>query len=382
MMARRAAWLALPLLLLALLVGALLVLDPASRFDSAAPPVEDVAFERVELQPGLITLHVRNAAATPNAVQQVLVDDAYWQFEMDPASRTLGRYASGTITLQYPWVEGEAHVVKLLTSSGTAFEHEIAVAVATPQPTLQAWGDYALIGLLVGVLPVAAGMAFFPLLRRTADRHYDAILALTLGVLAYLAIDTISEGLELAGEVPAALHGTALFAGAALLAVLAVLGLERAMKGRGTVVTVAVLIAIAIGLHNLGEGLLIGSAFALGSITLGSALIVGFALHNVTEGPAIVSPLSRGAGLPWGRFLLLAALAGVPTVLGAWMGAFASTTLLSVLFFGLGAGAIVVVLVQVAGAMRKDGPVLTPLNMAAFAAGFLLMAATALLVAA
>ena len=381
-MGRSAAWLAAPLVLLALLVGGLLVLDPASRFQTAAPPVEDLAIERVQLSPGVITLHVRNAAATPNVVEQVLVDDAYWRFAMDPESRTLGRYGGGVITLEYPWVEGEAHVVKLLTSSGTAFEHEIPVAVETPSPTAKALGDYALIGLLVGVVPVAAGMAFFPLLRRTADAHYDAVLALTLGVLAYLAIDTVSEGLELAGEVPAAFHGTALFAGAALVAVLAVLGLERAMRGRGSVVTVAVLIAVAIGLHNMGEGLLIGSAFALGSLTLGSALIVGFALHNVTEGPAIVSPLSKGAGLPWGRFLLLAALAGIPTVLGAWLGAFASTTLLSVLFFGLGAGAIVVVLVQVAGAMRKDAPLLTGLNMAAFAVGFLLMAATALLVAA
>lgn len=379
--ARRAAFLALPVLLLALLVGGLVFLDPADRFSTAAPPVEDIAFERVELEPGRITLHVRNAAATPNTVEQVLVDDAYWRFTMEPG-RTLERYQSAVIRLDYPWIEGEAHAVKILTSSGTPFEHEIPVAVATPQPTARAFGDYALIGVLVGVLPVAAGMAFFPALRRTADRHYDAVLALTLGVLAFLAIDTVMEGLELADELPAAYHGAALFAGAALVAVLLVLGLERMVRGRGSLVAIAVLIAVAIGLHNLGEGLLIGSAFALGSLTLGSALIVGFALHNVTEGPAIVSPLAKGDGLPWGRFLLLAALAGVPTVVGAWLGAFASTTLLSVVFFGLGAGAIVVVLVQVAGAMRRDGPVLTALNMGAFAVGFLLMAATALLVAA
>ena len=381
MIARRAAPLALPILLLALLVGALVLLNPAGRFESAAPPVEDLAFERIELEPGRILLHVRNAAAADNTVEQVMVDDAYWRFDMQP-NRTLGRYQGATIALDYPWVEGEAHVIKVLTSSGTAFEHDIAVAVATPQPTARAFGDYALIGVLVGVLPVAAGMAFFPALRSMGERHYDAILALTLGVLVFLAIDTVMEGLELADELPAAFHGTALFAGAALVAVLAVLGLERAVRGRGSVVAMAVLIAVAIGLHNLGEGLLIGSAFALGSLTLGSTLILGFALHNVTEGPAIVSPLTRGAGLPWGRFLLLAALAGIPTVLGAWMGAFTSSTLLSVLFFGLGAGAIVVVVLQVAGAMRKDAPLLTGLNMAAFAAGFLLMAATALLVAA
>ena len=382
MLPRRAATLAAPLILLALLVGGLVLLDPGERFRTAAPPTEEVAFERVELEPGRITLHVRNAAAAETTIEQVLVDDAYWRFSMDPEDRTLGRYAAGTLTLDYPWVEGEAHAIKLLTATGVVFEHDVPVAVATPQPTPKAFGDYATIGLLVGVLPVAAGMAFFPALKRTADKHYDAVLAVTLGVLAFLAIDTVSEGLELAGEVPAAFHGTALFAGAALVAIFAVLGLERAMRGRAGPAAIAVLIAVAIGLHNLGEGLVIGSAFAFGSLALGTTLIVGFALHNVTEGPAIVSPLTKGGALPWGRFLLLAALAGVPTVLGAWLGAFASTTLLGVAFFGLGAGAIVVVLVQVAGAMRRDAPLMTPLNMAGFALGFLVMGATALLVSA
>lgn len=378
---RAVATLAAPLVLLALLVGALVVLDPASRFDNGAPPVEELAFERTVLEPGRIILHVRNAAATENTIEQVIVDDAYWLFTMEPGSRTLGRYEKGVITVEYPWVDGEAHLVVLLTSSGTVFEHEIPVAVETPRPTAKSIGDYALIGIVVGVLPVVVGMAFFPALRRAADRHYNAVLALTLGVLAFLLVDTVIEGFELAAELPASYRGTGLLAASALVAVLAVLGLERAMRGRGSAAATAILIAVAIGVHNMGEGLLIGSAFALGSLTLGTTLIAGFALHNVTEGPAIVSPLARGGTLPLGRFILLAALAGVPTVFGAWMGAFATTSIWSVVFFGLGAGAIIVVLLQVGGAMRREGSgVWAPMNLAAFALGFLVMAATALLV--
>ena len=110
-------------------------------------------------------------------------------------------------------------------------------------------------------------------------------------------------------------------------------------------------------------------------------LILGFAIHNVTEGPAIVAPLARGGALPWGRFLALAAIAGLPTIVGAWIGGFASVSLLPVVFFGLGAGAILVVLVQVGGAMRRDSPLVTPAHIAAFLLGYAVMLATSLLTA-
>ena len=65
----------------------------------------------------------------------------------------------------------------------------------------------------------------------------------------------------------------------------------------------ALLIAIGIGLHNLGGGLAIGSAYAVGSLALGATLIVGFAIpqhhrrtgHRHTAGQGTRSPgLARG----------------------------------------------------------------------------------------
>ncbi|WP_051084857.1 hypothetical protein [Kribbella catacumbae] len=53
------------------------------------------------------------------------------------------------------------------------------------------------------------------------------------------------------------------------------------------------MIAIGIGLHNLGEGPAVGSAYAVGELPLGAALVVGFALHNTTEGLAIVAALAH-----------------------------------------------------------------------------------------
>lgn len=378
---RRARWvpLLLPAALLLLLVGALSFGDLGARLANGAPPPEEVAFDRVVLREGTIEAHVRNAVSAPVTLAQVMVDDAFWDFAAEPSAQ-LPAFGSATIRVAYPWVEGEPHVLAVLTHTGLVWEHEIAVAAVTPALTGASLGAFALVGVVVGFLPVAAGMAFYPAMREAPAGWTNALLALTLGLLAFLAVDTLGEGIDLAHELPGSFQGLGLFWGAALLALVGVLALERALRGGRW--ALALLIAIGIGLHNLGEGLVIGSALALGSLALGTSLLVGFAVHNVTEGPAIVSPLGRATrGLGAKSFALLASIAGLPTVLGAWLGAFASFSVLPVVFFGLGAGAIVVVLVQVGAALRREGPLVTPLHLGAFALGYAIMLATSLLTA-
>jgi zinc transporter ZupT len=142
----------------------------------------------------------------------------------------------------------------------------------------------------------------------------------------------------------------------------------------------AFLVALGIGLHNLGEGLAIGSAYAVGSLALGAALVVGFALHNTTEGLAIVAPTAR-ARLSLGRLALLGLLAGAPAVLGAWIGASAFHPSVAALLFGVGAGAIAQVIVQILPQVReRDGRLLSPLVCAGLLGGLLVMYATGLLV--
>ena len=72
--------------------------------------------------------------------------------------------AARRLRIPYPWVAGEAHLVRVLTSTGTAFEHEIAVAVETPTPSARFFGVFTLIGLYVGVIPVVIGLLWFPFL--------------------------------------------------------------------------------------------------------------------------------------------------------------------------------------------------------------------------
>jgi zinc transporter ZupT len=145
---------------------------------------------------------------------------------------------------------------------------------------------------------------------------------------------------------------------------------------------VALLVALGIGLHNLGEGLAIGAAYSLGEAALGAFLIVGFMLHNTTEGLGIVAPIARDE--PRIRTLAgLGLLAGGPTVLGAWIGGLAYSPLYATFFLAVGAGAIaqvVLALYRVLG-READGGAWTPLNAGAVLAGMLVMYVTGLLVA-
>jgi zinc transporter, ZIP family len=148
-------------------------------------------------------------------------------------------------------------------------------------------------------------------------------------------------------------------------------------------VALATLVAIGIGLHNMGEGLAIGSSLALGELSLGTFLIVGFMVHNVTEGLAIATPVAEGAEITIGRLAALAAIAGAPAILGAWIGRFITSDFLGVLFFAAAAGAALEVVVEVARHLRRSAPdgLGSPFVLGGFLAGVTVMYATGLLAA-
>ncbi|MDX1631600.1 MAG: metal transporter [Thermoanaerobaculia bacterium] len=346
----------LPLGLLALLLVAIVELEPAERLRGDAPPVEELVFERVELGSEGIVAHVLNDGPDPVTIAQVMVDEAYWSFSQEPEG-PLDHLDSATVRIPYPWVEGEAHEVVLVSRTGVTFEHPIEVAVETPRPDASLFGLFALIGTYVGVLPVAIGLLWYPLVRRLGRSGLDFVLALTVGLLLFLLVDTFHEGLEAAEAVPRSLQGLMLLVFAALAAYFVVDGIGSRLKGHGRSSSspwmMALLIAVGIGLHNFGEGLAIGAAFALGELALGTLLILGFTLHNTTEGLAIVAPLSEErAGIP--RLFLLGAVAGLPTIAGAWLGGFLYSPVWAALFLGVGAGAIAQVVVQIGRSMTRD----------------------------
>ena len=381
-----------PLVLIVLVALVFALAGAPGLPERQGPPAEEVSVQRTELRPGEIELTLRNDGPDAVEVAQAAVNDAY--VPVTPAPLRIGRLGSESVRITYPWVEGKAYEVFLLTSTGGTIEHEIGVAVETPQSDVGFFGLMGLLGLYVGIIPVSLGMLWLPFVRRIGSGMIRALLAFTIGLLAFLLLDATLEGLEIAGEGPQAFGGPLLvLLGAALAYVVlaameSYLGSRRAAGPRaaGSGAHLALLIATGIGLHNLGEGLAIGSAYATGALALGAFLVIGFAIHNTTEGLAIVAPLAdsgRGAvpRPPLSRLALLGLIAGAPAILGAWIGASAFDPSLAAFLLGVGAGAIAQVIVQILPAIRDTaGRALNPVSVLGLVAGLLALYATSLLV--
>jgi zinc transporter, ZIP family len=376
----------LPLLLSAGAVGAFAALGGPGLGERRGPPAEELAIERTALDPGVIALTVRNDGPDPVTIAQVTVNDAFVQF--DGAREPIGRLGTATVRVRHPWVEGEAYEVALVTGSGGTVAHEIPVAVATPANDLSFFGLMALLGVYVGVIPVALGMLWLPWIGRIPPSWLRGLMALTVGLLAFLAIDATLEGFELAGQGSQAFGGAALVLVGGVVSYLLLTAVSEWLGGRRRAAreagasggTLAVLVAVGIGLHNLGEGVAIGSAYSVGALALGAFLVVGFALHNTTEGLAIVAPVAH-LRPSLRRLAVLGLIAGAPAVLGAWIGAAAFNASLAAFLFGFGAGAIVQVIVALAPSLRDDeGRTLHPTAVCGLLAGMAIMFSTGLLV--
>ena len=395
---RGPAWIILgllPLLGLGVLL-ALIVLNGAGVERNDLPPAEDLSVQRVSLPTEYeFVLDVRNGGADPVTLSQVVVNDALWDFRAEPDS-TIPRLGSAEVTIPYTWVEGEAYEMKLMTSTGTTFDAEVPVAVLTPEFTGETFFGYALIGTYVGVVPVALGLLWYPFLRRLGRAGMNFVLALTVGLLAFLVIDTMEEAIESATELPGVFSGIPLVILVALLTLLGLLAAERLFRrGReeASRLGTSYRISFGIGLHNFGEGLAIGAAFALGEAALGAFLVVGFTLHNITEGVGIAAPILKGQRPSLVHFILLALLGGGPAIVGTLIGGFAFSNLLAALFLAVGAGAILQVIYEVGKLLLKDSTQekgdqapslsasLSATNLAGLVVGVALMYATGLLVA-
>jgi zinc transporter, ZIP family len=378
---RPPAWLAalLPLVLLGALIGVFIAFD-APGLERNGIPVEDVSVERSELHPGEIQLTLQNDGPDAVRIVQAIVNDGFASFTQDDDE--LGRLDRSQVTIAYPWIEGESYEISLLTATGGTVDKSIDVAAETPEADAGFYGLMGLIGLYVGIIPIAVGMLWLPWMRQLDRRWLRFLLALTIGLLVFLGIDAALEGLDLGASGAESLGGGALMWLGAALAYLLLAGVDGwlSRRGRAGGERVALLVAIGIGLHNLGEGLVIGSAYAIGSLALGAALVVGFAIHNTTEGLAIVAPVAERPPRV-ARLVLLGVIAGAPAILGAWIGASAFDPSLAAFMFGVGVGAIARVIVQIAPQVRDSaGRLLHPLAAAGLAAGLVLMYVTSLLI--
>ena len=322
------------------------------------PPRDEVDIRRVEFHNGEIRFKVTNPQRDDLTIASVTVDDAVVPYHVDGDS-TLGRLRSATIVVPYDWVPGEPLSIGVTSSHGIETTEQVAAAVETPQASGKGFLGYGVIGFLVGILPVALGLAWLPSLRRASPQWLAAFMALTAGLLTFLALEALAEAIDLQAALPSGMGGIGLvLLGVASTYLLLTMLSRLFSRGEGVVggVALATLVAVGIGLHNLGEGLAIGTSFALGELALGSFFVVGFMVHNVTEGLGIATPIAGQRQVSIGRLAALALIAGAPAIPGAWLGGFVTSDVLGVLFFAGAAGAALEVVVEVGRYVARQAP--------------------------
>ncbi|MFB6223889.1 MAG: ZIP family metal transporter [Haloarcula sp.] len=372
-----------PLLLLGIVIAGFVVANPFAGLETgAAPP--DITVTHTSLpNDETIVLHVTNNGPDPVTVSQVLVNEAYWDFTMYASgeeTNTLDSMESGRIVVPYHWNEGWDIHTDIVLQDGATFGHTIPAPAVTPGLTGELIGLLAVIGLFVGVIPVALGMLWYPVMQRLSRRSLHGVLMFAIGVLAFLAFDAGFEAFELAAEMPSAYEGSLLVVLGIAGALLLIQAISKWQADTVSPLGLAYLVALSVGLHNLAEGLAIGSSIALGRVSLGAFLVIGFMIHNVTEGPAVVAPVADGTRPSLWHFSALGLIAGAPVILGGWIGSAAFSPMLGALFLAVGVGAILQVNWEIGRMVHERGSLGTTTNILAFVLGLAVMYATDLLV--
>ncbi len=213
-----------------------------------------------------------------------------------------------------------------------------------------------LIGLVAGLIPVYLGLIPTPLFRRASASKRNLLISFSVGVLLFLFVDVTASANDLATKTP--ILGPLLFLAGLILGVgspalvshrrrqkLAQTPIPEGMQAHDTRMFTAYMISLGIGMHNLGEGLALGAAYAANLLPLTTILVLGFAIHNATEGMGITGPISDFPIKLKDPFVL-GFLAGFPTILGSVIGFVAYSTQIGSLFFAAAAGALLYVIIE------------------------------------
>jgi len=365
----------------------LYIFGPGGELLDFGIALPEVTIEKVDFIDSEIQATVRNTGPIPVQVVMADVNDRIQPAAVEPDG-FLDRYETTLVRIPFEWNESEPYRIGITIDDGTRFEKEIASATFALEFTPDLAIFFAIIGTYVGIIPVMIGLLWLPFIKKISKQKYHFFLALTAGLLLFLAIDSIEESIEVSNENLAnSFNGTLLVATVTVLSFLALYYLGNKIVSKADSlnfskpVAIGLMISIGIGLHNFGEGLAIGAAVGIGSIAFSTFLIVGFALHNTTEGIAIAAPMSRGK-LMLGKLAIMGMIAGTPAIFGAWIGGFAYSPFTSVIFLAIGAGAIFQVILVLMKWIQKenDGNLSTLSVVSGFAIGMLVMYLTSILV--
>jgi ZIP family zinc transporter len=406
----------IPLLVLAGMI--IFLFGPGQSFLNTGIPLPEITIERIEFQEGKIVAYIRNTGPEEVEIAQADINDRITPAAIEP-SKTLSRLAEAKIIVPFSWDPGVPYEVGVTTSDGTRFSRAVEAAALALTPNVEQASYFAVIGTYVGVIPVLIGLLWFPFIKRLSANKYNFFLSLTAGLLIFLGIDALVESNEIIAEnIAGAFNGQVLIVMVTIISFLALLYASEKLIQHAIVksatnskspllvsssssastatqqqmvkpAAIALMISIGIGLHNLGEGLAIGAAVVLGEVALSTFLIVGFTLHNTTEGLAIVAPMAKSGKVMIRKLVAMGLIAGVPAILGAWIGGFLYSPIAAIIFLSIGAGAIFQVVYSIASWMSKDNTaavdggrktLLSTSMIAGFVVGMAIMYVTSLLV--
>src|SRR5215218_3074791 len=387
----------IPLMVLAIMI--FLLFSPTFQsFINSGIPLPDVAIEKIEFRenPGQIIAFIRNVGPTEITIAQADVNDRIHAAAIEP-SKTLSRLSDARVIIPLFWNPAEPYEVGITTDDGTRFSKTIEAAALAPNPDSQQIIFFAVIGIYVGIIPVMIGLLWYPFIRSMSRNKYNFFLSLTAGLLVFLGIDAllyISEKLTqraIKKSMSSAAETTSTYTSYSNSSATATNSPhtrlqtnQRQIQEFVKPLAISLMIAIGIGLHNFGEGLAIGAAVLLGEVALSTFLIIGFTLHNTTEGLAIVAPMAKSGGkVSIRKLIVMGMIAGVPTIVGAWIGGFLYSPIAAIIFLAIGAGAIFQVVLSITSWMSSNSSeprkaMLSTSVIAGFTAGMVIMYVTSL----
>ena len=332
-----------PIVLLAILI--LFLLGPASTFLQFGIVLPEISIEKVEFIENEIQATVRNTGPVGVNVVVADVNDRIQPAAIEPDIH-LERFETGLVRIPYDWNEGQPYTIGLTIDDGTRFEKQVDAASASLEPNSELFVFLGIIGLLIGVVPIMIGLLWYPFIKKLGKNAFNFFLAFTIGLLLFLGLDAIEEAFEISNtHLASVFNGELLIATVVILSFLGLYGIGNILIKRSEFsklskgLAISLMVAIGIGLHNLGEGLAVGAAIALGQVALSTFLIIGFAIHNTTEGLAIAAPLTRTKSVI-GKMVGFGLIAGIPAIFGTWIGGFSFSPFFTIIFLSIGAGAI------------------------------------------
>lgn len=179
--------------------------------------------------------------------------------------------------------------------------------------------NITIIGTIVGIIGTGLGGFLSLLWKNPGDKFMSIILGVSGGLmLSVVTFDLLPEAFDIGG-VPLSILG--IVGGIIVTALMDELlpNFDNILKGRGKYFKLGLLMALGLALHNLPEGLAIGSGFTAGNkLGLGLTLIIG--LHDIPEGMAVAAPMSI-SGIKKYKILIFTIATAVPTGIGAFIGA-------------------------------------------------------------